>query len=151
MEEGAHRGPHGLWVVEVGAALREGGPRLEGVGRAEHGANVARVLYPVQEDEAFTRRDQLLRANVQERENPDGPGRGGKGREATNLFRLGEEPSRRLPGLEDQACPLGQKESFGLPMLFLIEPSRPLERDPRGPPATRRQPALWPLYRRHRR
>jgi hypothetical protein len=64
----------------------------------------------MQEDELFAGGDQFLRANVQEREDPDRSGRGGKRGEATNVFRFGEELLGRLPGLEDQACPLGQKE-----------------------------------------
>ena len=51
-EHSAHRGPDRLGVIGVGAAVEQNGRDLQGIGRAQDGAEIARVLDAVEQQRA---------------------------------------------------------------------------------------------------
>src|SRR5215208_6929909 len=85
VEDGPHRRPDRLWIVEVGRASGEGDTGAECVGRADGRTDVPRVLNPVQQRNAPHRAQQFGGCYVQEREDPDRSGRGLERRNSTQL------------------------------------------------------------------
>ena len=91
VEDGPHRRPDRLWIVEVGGAPGEGDTGAERVGRADGRANVPGILNPVQQHNAPHRGQQFGCTYVQEREDPDRSGRGLERRNATQLAHFIED------------------------------------------------------------
>ena len=129
MEDRAHRGTNGLGIVEVCRTLCEGDPSSEGVGRADDGAYVPRVLNATQKDDAVPIKHKLFGGNVEEREHGNGSGWGGKRREPANSAGFGEEVHGRCGRFFYELLALGDEETLGFAVFLLFKLGEPFEHD----------------------
>src|SRR5215207_5563346 len=127
MKDRAHRGPHGLRVVEVGRSRRKRDPGPEGVGSADDGSDVARVLHSVQEQDPVPCSQQFRGGQVKEREDGYRTRRGGERRESLYCVGVGEEVLGWPGGFFYEGRPLGEEEALGLTMFLLFQPGEPFE------------------------